>query len=513
MEGVFCLYRILIADDEKDEREAIGFLLNKFNFQLTIEEAENGQEALKKLRETKPDILFTDVRMPFMLGTDLASHAREMYPDIQIIFFSGYNDFPYVKKALLLGAVDYILKPINPEELKKIMLNTIRRLNAQMRTVRQEQLAAVYLQNYILSSLLYGTKLETLCSKYGKAELSFLEKYDRMFLLQFDEPIFGWIPQDQFEKAVDDALCGQPYHFLNLNPNQSVVFLQKDRTARQPVTSTAQSLQQKLSSVFAKNCYLSISEPLSSADSISAAYVQAEQALDDRFFFMNRYIYPIPHESPNNHSDSVDDDALLKAIEDAIKFKDEYSLQKSINLLLANYQHKQKQSHINVCYVFSKLAQILCRALPSGKDELQELVDKIYLCQYFEEIKSLILNVLTKVLQNLDVGQDSAKHAVYIVKQYIQNHYGEELSLIRLAKQVYLSPRYLSDLFIRETGCGINKYIKTIRMEQAKERVVNTNQKIQNICKDVGYTNFSYFCRSFRETFGQTPESFRQSLH
>lgn len=507
------MYRILIADDEKDERKAIGFILNKFNFQLATEEAENGQEALKILQEKKPDILFTDVRMPFMLGTDLASRAREMCPDIQIIFFSGYNDFPYVKKALSLGAVDYILKPINPEELKKIMQKTIGKLNAQAYTARQEQLAAVYLQNYILSSLLYGTKAETLRSKYGKTDLSFLEKYDRLFLLQFDDPIFGWVTQDQFEKVIDDTLGEQPYHFLNLNPNQSVIFLQKDEAVHQIAPYIAQSLQKRLSSAFAKSCYLSISSQFSSADSISAAYAQAEQALDDRFFFMNRYIYPIPREDINNQACSEDNDAFLNAAADAIEFKDGYSLQKSVNLLFANYRDKQKQSHINVCYIFSRLAQILYRALPSGKEDLQETVDKIYLCEYFEEIKVLISDVLAKVLQNLDAGQDSAKHAVSMVKQYIQNHYGEELSLTRLAQQVYLSPRYLSDLFIRENGCGISKYIKTIRMEQAKERVLNTNQKIQNICRDVGYTNFSYFCRSFRESFGQTPESFRQSSH
>lgn len=508
------MYRILITDDVKDEREAIGFILNKFNFQLSIEEAENGREALKLLQEKKPDILFTDVRMPFMLGTDLASHAREMYPDIQIIFFSGYNDFPYVKKALSLGAVDYILKPINPEELKKIMLKTIQKLNARIRTVRQKQLTAVYLQNYILSSLLYGTKAETLCNQYGNMDFAFLEKYDRLLLLQFDDPVFGWIPQDQFEKIIDDTFGGQPYHFLNLNPNQSVLFLENNEFAdQQSVLYMAQSLQKRLSSAFAKSCYLSISNQFSSVDSISATYVQAEQALDDRFFFMNCYIYPIPHEDLNDQGHEEDDDALLKAAADAIEFKDRYSLQKSVNLLLTNYQHKSKQSHINVCYIFSKLAQILYAALPSGKEELQKMVDKIYLSQYFEEIKGLILDVLAQVLQNLDVGQNSAKHAVYIVKQYIQSHYGEELSLTRLAKQVYLSPRYLSDLFIRETGSGINKYIKTIRMEQAKDRVLNTNQKIQDICKDAGYTNFSYFCRSFRETYGHTPESFRQSSH
>lgn len=134
------MYRILIADDEKDEREAVKFLLKKYNFELDIEEAENGQDALQKAESKKMDILFTDVRMPFLLGTDLATQARELYQNVQIIFFSGYNDFPYIKKALTVGAVDYILKPINPEELRKVLKKAIQKLNAQNRSLDRSSL-------------------------------------------------------------------------------------------------------------------------------------------------------------------------------------------------------------------------------------------------------------------------------------------------------------------------------------------------------------------------------------
>ncbi|KLV26585.1 hypothetical protein ABW02_10840 [Niallia circulans] len=95
--------------------------------------------------------------------------------------------------------------------------------------------------------------------------------------------------------------------------------------------------------------------------------------------------------------------------------------------------------------------------------------------------------------------------------QYIHEHYAEDLSLNILADKVYLSPRYLSDVFIQETGSGINKYIKQVRMDAAKNLLIHTNMKINDICKQVGYQNISYFVRSFRESFGLSPEKFRQS--
>lgn len=97
------------------------------------------------------------------------------------------------------------------------------------------------------------------------------------------------------------------------------------------------------------------------------------------------------------------------------------------------------------------------------------------------------------------------------MKRHIKEHYSEDLSLERLAEIAYLSPRYLSDLFIRQTGCGINKYVKTLRMEKAGAMLLTTNKKVQDICQEVGYTNFSYFCRSFRDHFGSSPESYRHS--
>lgn len=503
--------RMLIADDEREERKAVIFLLNQCPFPLEIEEAENGQDALDKLSKNEADILLTDVRMPFLLGTELASRARELYKDLQIIFFSGYNDFPYVKKALTLGAVDYILKPINPEELKKVVSCAIQRLQAQKRTAKQEQLATVYLRNHLLSRLLYGADLESFDREFKENDPRFPEELERFFLLQFDDPVFGGIDQDLLEKAVAKALNGRPYHFLNLNTYQSVVFLRKGGGPYLSAGMTAKALQEQISSCCGKPCYLSISDALTGAASIAAAYARAEQALDDRFFFKNCYIYPISDDNPSEPINSEEDDTILRSVSDAIQFKDTYSLQKSVHMILTKYSDKRNQSKINVSYIFSQLVGILYRALPSEKNGLQDLLERLYSCQYFEDIKSIVSDILARVVQQLDTGMEPTGHAIKMIKKYIQEHYNEELSLTRLAELFYLSPHYLSDLFIRETGYGINKYIKTIRMERARDRILNTNEKIQDICKDIGYPNFSYFCRSFRETFGQTPESFRHS--
>ena len=103
------------------------------------------------------------------------------------------------------------------------------------------------------------------------------------------------------------------------------------------------------------------------------------------------------------------------------------------------------------------------------------------------------------------------RHALQLAKHYILTHYGDDLSLDILAKEVCLSPRYLSSLFIEENGYGINKYIREVRMKKAKELLLDTNLKIGEIGRKVGYPNLSYFCKSFAREYGVTPEKFRDS--
>jgi two-component system response regulator YesN len=319
-------------------------------------------------------------------------------------------------------------------------------------------------------------------------------------------------PKIFFEKNISSALGEYPYHFINLNPCQSLVLLKKTEENFPPARTLAASVQQQLSQVCSKDCYLSVSDPIQEASELPLAYVRSEQALEDRFFYTEHYLYPIQAETGEQQDAVQQDDALIQSVEDSIRYKDAYSLQKNMDILFAKYRKKQNQSHIYIRYIFSQLVEILYRALPENSGtSLQKSVEAIYFCRHFSEIQVLLSSLAHQVVQKLEAEQESPKHAIYLVQQYIQSHYGEDLSLERLAEHVYLSPRYLSDLFIRETGCGINKYIKNLRMEKARELLLNTNHKIQDICKEVGYANFSYFCRSFRENFGKTPESFRQS--
>lgn len=125
------MYTLLIADDEADERTLIRFLLNDFGDTFQILEAQNGRDALELLTNNHIDVLLSDIQMPFINGIELVSRTKEINPDIEVLFFSGYDDFSYVKAALSLKAVNYILKPVDPSEFHKVLTEIVSSLDSR----------------------------------------------------------------------------------------------------------------------------------------------------------------------------------------------------------------------------------------------------------------------------------------------------------------------------------------------------------------------------------------------
>ncbi len=360
------MFRLMIADDEDAERMGINFLLNKFGYRFTIREASDGMEALRGLEDFPADILLTDVKMPFLDGIGLAAKVREKYPEIQIIFFSGYDDFEYVKQALSLQAVDYILKPVDPAEFQRVIGRAVKLLHEKETAVQNTGV----LKSYVITRLLNQVSYEKLVQENGEGQLLFLKEYTRLILIEFEEDVFGDVISDikAFCSLVKGAIPGS-FDFLDLTPSQGVFFLKAENLEEKHVQELARCIHLIVGKEYQKKCYLAVSARIGEAEGIGNAYRQAEQ--------------------------------------------------------------------------------------------------------------------------------------------YIKEHYHEPLSLDLLAEKAFRTPHYLSSIFIQEKGIGINKYIKNVRMEKARELLKGTNMKISDICEQVGYGSVSYFCRSFRNEYGVTPEQYR----
>ena len=186
------MYRILIADDEKIERAGIRFLLDQMGQEFEIFEAVNGKEALEWLEQNQADILITDVKMPFVNGIELLEQATKRCPDMKKVIFSGYGEFEYARQAMRFGVEEYILKPVDPEEFKRVMEKAAADLDSEKREESRKAAEGSFFKEYILNSVVNGVGTEEIERRAkGCYALDFLDGYKRLMLLETDSDFFG----------------------------------------------------------------------------------------------------------------------------------------------------------------------------------------------------------------------------------------------------------------------------------------------------------------------------------
>ena len=161
-------YRILLADDEEEVRKGIIRKIEweRLGFEV-VGDAENGEDALEKIEQLRPDVVMTDIRMPYMDGLALTARIRQKYPSMKVLIFSGYDDFEYAQQAIKLNVTEYILKPVNGEELTEILSRVRENLDEEIARRRDESLLRERYNNSLpvirelfLNELVRGTARE-----------------------------------------------------------------------------------------------------------------------------------------------------------------------------------------------------------------------------------------------------------------------------------------------------------------------------------------------------------------
>ncbi|MDO5391807.1 MAG: response regulator [Eubacteriales bacterium] len=497
------MVKILIVDDEKIERKGICFLLKQREEEMEILEASNGKEACELLKQQPVDILFTDVKMPFMNGIELVAKARELQSDIEMVIFSGYGEFEYARQAMKSGVYNYVLKPVDPEEFHKTVDQLLEEINSRIRQREEKQWNQDSLEEYFFGKFLYHGDQEFLDKIKKRIDVKEWESIRQLILLESEDNFF----EENEEIFVRDmtAEMQQKMKFFNLDKNEELCMLQS--SCDQKVL--AQHICSWVNSHFGERFYVAAGRDIQEVLEIPESFRELDTLMENKYYNKeNRLFLPEKtlRESP---AEQFLGDMLNNMIRD-IQLEDMMHLWEHYHLLKNSIEGLEHYSQIYTKFMFSNLVKTFYEQLHMEGRKLEEAIQKVYELPSIQAVLQMVEKCIYNLEKHISETKSGSRDEVAKAKSYIYEHYNEDISVEVLADLVYLSPGYFSYIFKKETGVNLSRFVRMYRIEKAKELLENTNMKIVQICSETGFSNVSYFCKNFREYCGCSPEQFRK---
>ena len=540
------LYRIILVDDEEEVRQSIIRKINwtEAGFKV-VGDAENGEDALEKVEALERDLILTDIRMPYMDGLTLAERVRQKYPSIKIVIFSGYDDFEYAKQAIKLNVTEYILKPVNVEELTAIL----KRIKANLdEEIEQKRNVNLLRENYIKSLPILREQFLNELVSYPMPETEVEDK-----LREYAIPLSGakkWVAAaiDIEPEEIRDGVLLPLHKEKDLIPISVMQLVEEKlknycrcalatsaRTAESEIAVIAaideENSQTGLIDVLGDVCKetrkilevpitIGIGHGCQKLSDISSSYKAAVDALGYKAIVGSGstiYINDVePVSSGKLQFDGKDEAELISAIKFGPREKIEAAVQTIIDKMSdAKVHFRQCQAYM--LSVSSSIVQMIqqydldMEQLLEEGSEREDTFAIIPRMQKREDFSQWLLSASLRMNQVMNQERDNTmKQVIQKAKQYIMDNYQDpELSVEKICRHLHMSPAYFSTMFKKETGQAYIAYLTEVRLDKAVELLGKTDDKTYIIAAKVGYQEQNYFSYVFKKRFGISPTKFR----
>ncbi|MDG0814035.1 response regulator [Cohnella rhizosphaerae] len=523
------MFRILIVDDEPFERDGVVYLIRKFGLDLSIAEAESGEEALAYMQAHAVDILLTDIRMTGMDGLQLARHARDLQPNVKIVILSAYGQFEYAQQAIDLKAVQYVLKPVEVESFVKALRQVVDLCaEERLELERQSKLQQVYRRG------IQSEKITLLADLMGEGENRPLSgEDDRGELLRLNRLFAGpGVSEDRayrflmldtrmrFFDTVDagfEALLGERLDsegsVMVLNEYQALVLLEaRTGETERSLARMCEDLARWFKGLYGKELSIVCSGAFQDFAQMRAEYRKLESMLESKFFYEEGFVLFADAALPQLQSSAFAERAIAD-ISQCLSRKEWDVAQIRFVQLFDDLKKGGHFSVIYVKYICSEIIRSLLQTMRKGdSDDFRGTLEAIFRTTALKELRQLMLDLFRECGARAEpAAPPEANHKIVDeVIQIIEREYHTDLSVDTIAERVYLTPSYLSHLFAKQTGVSLIKYLTMHRLEKARQLLKETNRKIVDIGAEVGYANYPYFCSLLKNYYGKTPTQIRE---
>ncbi|WP_168122810.1 response regulator [Paenibacillus sp. HB172176] len=534
------MYQLLIVDDQPDLVEDLATMLPWSNIGIeTVHTAFSAAEALELIAMTPVDIVISDIRMPGRSGLDLLEAIERSWSHIKCILLSGYNDFEYAQRALKSKASNYLLKPVEDEELLNAVSKAIDELESRWREISSHQGALDTLRvnlpimrNYRLQQLLKGQMRK---DEDWQKQLDMLgmpiaaEARPAMMLLRMEDYFLNHNEEDR--ELFQYAICNMAEEIFSDNCDLwytrdeygyyvFLIFPRFPPGQNFPESALEQKitqLQHYVKLYLKGTVSLVLSKPFPFPSGVAAAYEQLLASFRQRIGAERDFLFLQKDEHEQHEANSLSllyQPPLLTHLLEAGQWE---AASEKLKEVFGELEQKFGDSHEHILESYYSIASALSYSAHKNKLWLSELLgngfNQLLAGPHFHTIKQLQSWTNEAIIAYRDYMngrvQDSRSGIIQKVHEYASAHL-KDASLQSIAAYVYLNPSYLSKLYKLETGEGISDYLSRLKMETAAHLLRSSTNKIYEIAEHVGYQKTSYFIKVFKDRYGITPQEFRE---
>lgn len=529
------MLKVLICDDERSICNLIVRLVQWEQQDLSlVGTAQNGKDALDMIMEKQPDIVLTDIRMPVFNGLELAARAKQLGVEAKFIVISGYDNFSYAQDALKASVADYLLKPINSQELNsalsrlaaQILQERDKRSRADEFETRLQVMSGVE-RNIFIKNVVLGNSAAYTPGMLQACGLNFTENRYGTLIAVFDQEKNGTdarpIPEP-VESKLRDNLAVENYPSLR----ELVLHTEGNRlyavfNYAESQSSVVRYYMEDMFYAFRKiatplegvRATLAVGTAAASPDRLSDSMNCARDALHSRCDLgIDRILFydDIPPELIRRPRL---DSAAVGRLRSCLELYDAEAAENMLRCLFEESSGRQSSFQMAqelLSFIQKEQGSLLAeeeytQTEPGIYDQVRVEMENAWSAEQLCGILAAFCRDLFRLTERR--GAPRTDQSIELAKKYISENFAGECSLQDVAGYAHLSAAYLSSTFKKKVGISMNTYITVVRINEAKRLLKETDEGIYDIGERVGYRDPKHFRKVFRENVGISPAKYR----
>lgn len=536
------MYKVLLVDDEALIREAISENIQWEEMGYSFMGAcENGKQAMEAITKEQPDLLLTDINMPFVDGMELTKFVYENYPDTKVIIISGFDEFEYAKNAVKYQVLEYILKPITPMEFSetlqrvKKIFDERKESQRDMKKIRSAYVSSLpTLQGRYLYHLLNGTvdysklsekqeelrlNLEAACYNTALVEGDSLEPFTKQYANVKDELALFAIYNIAAEIVAEE---GGGIVFQSMDEKTVIIFMGEERESlKRQMKHIIPKVRNAIGEFLQIQVTIAVGKTVSCLEELPDSFSKTKSALEYKFMLGgNQTIEAEEYEEIRNSAKYVDVFEWASRIAAAVRTNktDEIArrTQEFIGQIKMSYVNKNRSfvyvqnlvlSVINLLDVTEEMEEEIY-----GKEKV--FVNEIYCCENLDDITKRMTETFLYISDVMSNQRDSyCKRQAMLALDYIEKNYADSsVTLNSVCMALAMSTSYFSSVFKNYTGETFIEALTKKRIEKAKILLEQGSRKTYEIAEAVGYSDAHYFSVTFKKITGKTPTEYAKEV-